>query len=37
MESTTTDYTPDQWARLEADLDRIYADFLDKVAPGPAR
>lgn len=34
MESTVTDYTPDQWARVEADLDRIYADFLDKVGQG---
>ncbi|HEY2890690.1 MAG TPA: signal peptide peptidase SppA [Dongiaceae bacterium] len=34
MESTTQDYTPDQWAKVEADLDRVYADFIDKVGQG---
>jgi protease-4 len=33
-ESATADYTPAQWALLEANLDRIYADFLAKVADG---
>jgi protease-4 len=33
-DSGTADYTPAQWALLQADLDRIYADFLAKVADG---
>ncbi|MEA2780481.1 MAG: protease [Rhodospirillaceae bacterium] len=33
-DSPTTDYTPAQWALLETELDRIYGDFLDKVAEG---
>jgi protease-4 len=28
------DYTPEQWARFEAALDRIYEDFTTKVAEG---
>jgi protease-4 len=28
------DYTPEQWARFQAWLDRIYADFTGKVAQG---
>ncbi len=34
IDSSTVDYTPAQWAILESDLDRIYGDFLDKVAEG---
>jgi protease IV len=34
IDSPTVDYTPQQWAQLEADLDRVYGDFLDKVAAG---
>ena len=34
MESSTQDYTPDQWAKVEADLDRVYADFVGKVGDG---
>jgi len=33
-DSATADYTPAQWALLEANLDRIYGDFLAKVADG---
>ncbi len=33
-ESWTADYTPEQWATLESELDRIYDDFLSKVAAG---
>ena len=33
-ESMTTDYTPEQWAELERELDRIYDDFMSKVAAG---
>ena len=33
-ESMTTDYTPEQWATLERELDRIYDDFMSKVAAG---
>jgi len=33
-ESMTTDYTPEQWAALERELDRIYDDFMSKVAAG---
>ena len=28
------DYTPEQWARFEAMLDRVYEDFTSKVAAG---
>ena len=34
MNSAMHDYTPEQRAHLEASLDRIYADFTDKVARG---
>ncbi len=34
MESPVQDYTPDQWKRVETDLDRVYADFKDKVGQG---
>jgi protease-4 len=34
IDSPSVDYTPAQWANLQADLDRIYSDFLDKVAQG---
>jgi len=34
MWTGTQDYTPEQWARLQDLLDRIYADFTDKVAEG---
>lgn len=33
-ESMTKDYTPEQWAALERELDRIYDDFMTKVAAG---
>jgi protease IV len=33
-ESMTRDYTPEQWAALERELDRIYDDFMSKVAAG---
>jgi protease-4 len=32
--STTHDYTPQQWAQLQDWLDRIYDDFVTKVAQG---
>ncbi|MGC8793660.1 MAG: signal peptide peptidase SppA, partial [Bryobacteraceae bacterium] len=32
--SGTSDYTPAQWARFQAWLDRIYDDFTNKVAEG---
>jgi len=32
--SGTQDYTPEQWARIEAWLDRVYDDFTTKVAAG---
>ncbi|HEY7515493.1 MAG TPA: signal peptide peptidase SppA [Vicinamibacteria bacterium] len=32
--STTSDYSPAEWARFEASLDRIYEDFTSKVADG---
>jgi protease-4 len=32
--SSTQDYTPEQWSRLEGWLDRIYDDFTTKVAAG---
>ena len=34
MFSGSVDYTPEQWARFQAWLDRIYADFTGKVAEG---
>jgi protease IV len=33
-ESMTRDYTPEQWTTLERQLDRIYDDFMSKVAAG---
>ena len=32
--SGTSDYTPAQWARFQAWLDRVYDDFTSKVAEG---
>jgi len=34
MWSGTQDYTPEQWARIEAWLDRVYDDFTAKVTAG---
>lgn len=34
MYTNLTDYTPEQWAKFNAWLDRIYIDFTDKVAKG---
>jgi protease-4 len=34
MWSTTYDYSPAEWARFQAWLDRVYADFTSKVAEG---
>src|SRR6266550_6590846 len=34
MFTGTQDYTPAEWARFEAWLDRVYADFTSKVAEG---
>jgi protease-4 len=34
MFTGTVDYTPEQWSRFQAWLDRIYADFTGKVADG---
>jgi protease IV len=34
MWTGTHDYTPEEWARFEAWLDRVYADFTTKVAEG---
>src|SRR5262249_19333019 len=34
IDSSYQDYTPEQKAVLEAELDRIYGDFLDKVGQG---
>ncbi len=34
MWTGTHDYTPEQWAKFEEWLDRIYADFTTKVAAG---
>jgi protease-4 len=34
MDSMVQDYTPDQWKKVEADLDRVYADFKGKVGQG---
>ena len=33
--SGTEDYTPAQWARFQAWLDRVYADFTSKVGFSP--
>ena len=32
--SSTNDYTPAEWARFQAWLDRVYSDFTSKVAEG---
>lgn len=34
MWTGTYDYTPEQWAKFQSWLDRIYADFTEKVAEG---
>jgi len=34
MWTSTMDYSPQEWARFEAWLDRVYADFTTKVADG---
>lgn len=34
MWSAVEDYSPEEWARLEANLDRIYLDFTTKAAEG---
>jgi protease-4 len=34
MWTSTKDYTPQQWARIEAWLDRVYDDFTSKAADG---
>jgi protease-4 len=34
MWSSTKDYSPAEWARFQAWLDRVYADFTTKVAEG---
>jgi protease-4 len=34
MFSGTHDYTPEEWARFQAWLDRVYEDFTSKVAAG---
>ena len=34
MFSGNHDYTPEEWARFQAWLDRVYADFTSKVADG---
>jgi protease IV len=34
MFTSTEDYTPAEWARFEAWLDRVYVDFTSKVADG---
>ncbi len=34
MFTSTQDYTPAEWARFEAWLDRVYVDFTSKVADG---
>jgi protease-4 len=34
MFTGTRDYTPAEWARFEAWLDRVYVDFTSKVAEG---
>lgn len=32
--SASHDYTPEEWSRFQSQLDRIYADFVRKVAEG---
>lgn len=34
MYSTDSDFTPEQWAKNEASLDRVYADFTQRAAKG---
>jgi len=34
MGSFNVDYSPEGWAKLQAELDRIYADFVGKVSTG---
>jgi protease-4 len=34
MWTSTSDYSPEEWKRFEAWLDRVYADFTAKVAEG---
>ena len=34
LSSSTHDYTPEQWARLQDWLDRVYDDFTTKVSAG---
>jgi protease IV len=34
MYSSLSDFSPDQWAKFNAWLDRVYNDFTDKVAKG---
>ena len=34
MWNSSSDYTPAEWARFQAWLDRVYADFTNKVADG---
>ncbi len=34
MGSFNADYSPEGWAKLQAELDRIYADFVGKVSAG---
>jgi len=34
MSSFNADYSPEGWAKLQAELDRIYADFVGKVSAG---
>lgn len=34
LNSFNTDYSPEGWDRLQAELDRIYTDFVGKVAAG---
>jgi protease-4 len=34
MWSSTKDYTPQEWAKFEAWLDRVYTDFTSKAADG---
>jgi len=34
MYTNTEEYTPAEWARFEAGLDRVYSDFTQKVADG---
>jgi protease-4 len=34
MYSTDSDFTPEQWAKNEASLDRVYSDFTQRAAKG---